>query len=121
MNPVKCHTGDIQKLALGGTDYKRWNEVDKAFLQLRRVPQLKETLEERSSGTLSSQRMGDGNTDNPCGHGTRQVPHSSTSYLDSFGVANVFVIPNKNSTMNSSGKWKDTLKEFVTNTMHYLE
>jgi hypothetical protein len=32
MNPVECHTGDIQKLALGGTDYKNWDEVDKAFL-----------------------------------------------------------------------------------------
>ena len=31
MNPVECHTGDIQKLALAGTDYKRWKAVDKAF------------------------------------------------------------------------------------------
>lgn len=31
MNPVECHTGDIQKLALAGTDYKRWKAVGKAF------------------------------------------------------------------------------------------
>lgn len=31
MNPVESHTGDIQKLALAGTDYKRWKTVDKAF------------------------------------------------------------------------------------------
>jgi transposase len=31
MNPVECHTGDIQKMALAGTDYKRWKAVDKAF------------------------------------------------------------------------------------------
>ena len=32
MNPVECHTGDIQKLALDGTDYKSWNDVGNAFL-----------------------------------------------------------------------------------------
>ena len=32
MNPVECHTGDIQKLALSGTDYKNWDEVGGAFL-----------------------------------------------------------------------------------------
>jgi hypothetical protein len=32
MNPVECHTGDIQKLALSGTDYKRWDDIGKAFL-----------------------------------------------------------------------------------------
>jgi transposase len=31
MNPVECHTGDIQKLALDGTDYRSWEEVDKSF------------------------------------------------------------------------------------------
>ncbi len=34
MNPVECHTGDIQKLALDGTDYKSWNDVDRAFLNV---------------------------------------------------------------------------------------
>jgi len=32
MNPVECHTGDIQKLAMSGTDYKSWDEVRRAFL-----------------------------------------------------------------------------------------
>jgi hypothetical protein len=31
MNPVECHTGDLQKLALDGTDYKKWDEVEKSF------------------------------------------------------------------------------------------
>ena len=47
--------------------------------------------------------------------------YSSPSYVDSFGNARVFVIPKKNATLNGSWKWKDTMKEFVTNTVHYLE
>ncbi len=31
MNPAECHTGDIQKLALDGTDYRSWGDVDRAF------------------------------------------------------------------------------------------
>lgn len=31
MNPVECHTGDVQKLALDGTDYRRWKDVKKSF------------------------------------------------------------------------------------------
>jgi transposase len=31
MNPVECHTGDIEKLALDGTDYRSWDDVDSAF------------------------------------------------------------------------------------------
>ncbi len=31
MNPVECHTGDIQKLALDGTDYRKWDDVAKSF------------------------------------------------------------------------------------------
>lgn len=31
MNPVECHTGDIERLALAGTDYRSWDGVDKAF------------------------------------------------------------------------------------------
>jgi DDE superfamily endonuclease len=33
MNPVECHTSDIQKLALSGTDYKSWDDLDRAFLK----------------------------------------------------------------------------------------
>ena len=32
MNPVECHNGDIQKLALSGTDYGSWDDVGRAFL-----------------------------------------------------------------------------------------
>ena len=31
MNPIECHTGDIQKLALDGTDYKSWEDVETSF------------------------------------------------------------------------------------------
>jgi transposase len=31
MNPVECHAGDIQKLALDGTDYRNWTDVGIAF------------------------------------------------------------------------------------------
>jgi hypothetical protein len=31
MNQVECHTSDIQNLALSGTNYKSWDEVNKAF------------------------------------------------------------------------------------------
>ena len=47
--------------------------------------------------------------------------YSSSSCVDSFGDAKVFVIPKSNATLNGSWKWKDTMKEFVTNTIHYLE
>jgi len=32
MNPVECHAGDVQKLALSGTDYKSWDDVNRAFI-----------------------------------------------------------------------------------------
>jgi transposase len=47
--------------------------------------------------------------------------YSSSSYVDSLGGARVFVIPKKNATLNGSWKWKEMMKEFVTNTVHYLE
>ena len=31
MNPVECYAGDIQKLALDGTNHENWTEVAKAF------------------------------------------------------------------------------------------
>ena len=46
--------------------------------------------------------------------------YSSSSYVDRFHCR-VFVIPKKNATLNGSSKWKDTMKEFVEDTMHYLE
>ena len=33
----------------------------------------------------------------------------------------VFVMPKKNSTLNGSLKWKNSMKDFVLNTMPYLE
>lgn len=31
MNPDGYHTGDVEKLALDGTDYRSWEDVGKAF------------------------------------------------------------------------------------------
>ncbi len=31
MNPVECYAGDIQRLALDGTNFNNWTEVSKAF------------------------------------------------------------------------------------------
>lgn len=48
--------------------------------------------------------------------------YSSSSYVDSFDSSTkVFVIPKKNSTLNGSWKWKETMIEFVKNTVSYLE
>ena len=47
--------------------------------------------------------------------------YSSPSYVDKLGDTKVFVIPKKNATLNGSQNWKDTMKEFVENTMPYLE
>ena len=47
--------------------------------------------------------------------------YSSPSYMDKLDETNVFVIPEKNATLNGSQKWKDTMKEFVLGTMNYLE
>jgi len=46
--------------------------------------------------------------------------YSSSSYVDRFGKAKVYVIPRKNATLNGSWKWKDTMEEFVNDTMTYL-
>ncbi len=45
----------------------------------------------------------------------------SPSYMYKLGNTKVFIIPKKNATLNGSQKWKDTMKEFVENTMPYLE
>jgi len=47
--------------------------------------------------------------------------YSSPSYMDKLGNTKVFVIPKKNATLNGSQKWKDTMRDFVENTMKYLE
>ena len=47
--------------------------------------------------------------------------YSSPSYMDKLGNTKVFIIPKKNSTLKGSRKWKDTMKDFVENTMSYLE
>ena len=46
---------------------------------------------------------------------------SSPSYMDKLGKTKAFVMPKKNATLNGSLKWKDTMKDFVLNTMPYLE
>lgn len=47
--------------------------------------------------------------------------YSTPGYVDVFGDARVFVIPKSNATLNGSWKWKETMIEFVTNPMKYLE
>ncbi|MHB8361813.1 MAG: ISNCY-like element ISFac3 family transposase [Thermoplasmataceae archaeon] len=47
--------------------------------------------------------------------------YSTPSYMDNLGKTKVFVIPKKNSTLNGSLKWKTAMKDFVENTMTYLE
>lgn len=46
--------------------------------------------------------------------------YSSSSYVDRFGCR-VFIIPKRNLTLNGSAKWKSTMKDFVQDTVHYLE
>jgi len=47
--------------------------------------------------------------------------YSSPSYMDKLGDTKVFVILKKSATLNVSQKWKSTMKEFVEDTMKYLE
>ena len=47
--------------------------------------------------------------------------YASPSYMDKLDETKVFVISKKNTTLNGSQKWKDTMKEFVLDTMNYLE
>ncbi|MEM3860244.1 MAG: ISNCY family transposase, partial [Candidatus Micrarchaeaceae archaeon] len=46
--------------------------------------------------------------------------YSSPSYMDNLGKTKVFMIPKKNSTLNGSLKCKNTMKDFILNTMPYL-
>ena len=45
----------------------------------------------------------------------------SPSYMEKLGNTKIFISPKKNSTLNGSKKWKDTLKKLVQNTLTYLE
>ena len=47
--------------------------------------------------------------------------YSSPPYMDRLGNTKVYVTPKKNVTLNGSQKWNDTVKEFLENTMKYLE
>jgi transposase len=47
--------------------------------------------------------------------------YSYPSCVDQFGDAKVYVIPKRNATLNGSWKWKDTMAEFVQETIPYLE
>ena len=49
LNPVECHIGDIQRLALKDTDYTKWPEVDAALQSAIRYKNAhrKEMLENR--------------------------------------------------------------------------
>lgn len=46
--------------------------------------------------------------------------YSFPSYVDRFGDAKVYIIPRRNATLRGSWKWKDTMTEFVHNTLPYL-
>ena len=41
--------------------------------------------------------------------------------MDKLGNTKVFVIPKKNATLNGIKTWKDTMQEFVENTVPCLE
>ncbi len=47
--------------------------------------------------------------------------YSFPSYVDKFRDTKVYIIPRKNATLRGSWKWKDTMEEFVKNTLSYLE
>jgi len=47
--------------------------------------------------------------------------YSFPSYADRFGEAKVYLIPRKNATLRGSWKWKDTMEDFVRNTLSYLQ
>lgn len=47
--------------------------------------------------------------------------HSTQSSVDSFKETKVYIIPKKNASVKGSLKWKNTMKEYVRNTLAYLE
>ncbi|NMG83491.1 MAG: hypothetical protein GIS02_04710 [Methanosarcinales archaeon] len=46
--------------------------------------------------------------------------YSYPLYVDKFEEAKVYVIPRKNVTLGGSWKWKDTMEEFVHDTLSYI-
>jgi len=48
--------------------------------------------------------------------------YSESSYVSRFDKDTaVYIIPKKDATLNGSQKWKDTMREFVTDTYQYLK
>jgi len=48
--------------------------------------------------------------------------YSESSYVSLFDKDTaVYIIPKKDATLNGSQKWKDTMREFVTDTYQYLK
>jgi transposase len=48
--------------------------------------------------------------------------YSESSYVSRFASDTaVYIIPKKDATLNGSQKWKDTMREFVTDTYQYLK
>ena len=48
--------------------------------------------------------------------------YSESSYVFRFASDTaVYIIPKKDATLNGSQKWKDTMREFVTDTYQYLK
>jgi len=47
--------------------------------------------------------------------------YSYPSYVDKLGNTKVYIIPRKNATLRGSWKWKRIMKEFVRNTLPYLQ
>ena len=47
--------------------------------------------------------------------------HSSPSYVDALKGTKTYLIPRKNWTLNGSVEWKSMIKDFLLNTVPYLE
>ena len=47
--------------------------------------------------------------------------YSSPSYVDALKGTKTYLIPKKNSTLNGSFEWKSMIKDFLLNTVPYLE
>ena len=47
--------------------------------------------------------------------------YSSPPYIDKLWDTKVYIIPKKNFTLHGSYKWKSIIREFLNDTMNYLE